>query len=460
MGYFIQDLPAGPSDAGLRDPRDCPSGTRCETALAHVETALEQMLSYFGDPLQSLDQAIDADPGWGHPHLLKAALLLTLGEYEPARQAALSLAEADARSRGATGREAAHCLAAHAALDGDWELACARWEGILVQHPRDIAALLFAHLFDFYRGDALNLRRRVERVLPHWDTGVPLHGYVLGMHAFGLEECGHYGQAEDAGRAALEANRRDPWAVHAVTHVFEMQGRHADGTRWLAGRAADWAVDNGFAFHNWFHAALFEMERMDTAAALALYDAHLAPATGMPLQRVDGTAILWRLHLLGVDVRARFDTLRAHWGTETPAAGFYAFNDVHALVAQVGAGDAPGAAAARARLLSALEQPQSCGPTNRRMAAEVGWPLAQAFIAYANADWTAAAEGLLQVRDRAQMFGGSHAQRDILTWTLLDAATRAGRPALAQHVLNERRIAKGGTPLTAHWQARIGQAMH
>jgi tetratricopeptide (TPR) repeat protein len=456
MGYFIDDIGNAARGAHLQDARGCAVSTRSAAALGHLESALESMLSYFGDPLLALDAAIASDPGWGHPRVLKASLLLTLGEFEPARQAADELAAAAPLAGNA--REKAHLAAARAAAEGEWDTACESWERILVDHPRDIAALLFAHLFDFYRGDALNLRRRPERVLPQWSPELPLYGYVLGMHAFGLEESGHYGQAEDAGRAALEVNRRDPWAIHAVTHVFEMQGRHEDGSRWLGGRAADWAVDNGFAFHNWFHAALFHLERMDTAAALSVYDEHLAPATDMALQRVDGTAILWRLKLLGVDVAGRFDRLRAFWHDRGPSAGFYAFNDVHSLLAHIGAGAGDEPARARESLLACMAMPESCGSSNRRMASEIGLPLARALTAYAQEDYATAAEGLLQVRDRAHGFGGSHAQRDILTLTLLDAAVRSRQPALARHILQERRSAKAGTALTAHWQERISAA--
>ena len=38
-----------------------------------------------------------------------------------------------------------------------------------------------------------------------------------------------YRRAEDTGRHALELTPRDPWAIHAVAHVMEMQGRLADG---------------------------------------------------------------------------------------------------------------------------------------------------------------------------------------------------------------------------------------
>jgi tetratricopeptide (TPR) repeat protein len=455
MGYFIHELPT-PSTSRLRDARGLPVGTASTEALSNVELALERMLSYYGDPLEPLARAAEADPSWAYPLVLQAALLLTTSEYAPSRAAADALAAAARLQSTATEREKAHLAAARAALEGEWDTACESWERILVEHPRDVAALLFAHLFDFFRGDALNLRRRPERVLPHWSAELPLYGYVLGMHAFGLEESGHYAAAEDTGRAALAVNNRDPWAIHAVAHVFEMQGRHRQGSHWLAARAPEWNDDNGFAFHQWFHTALFQMERMDTEAALSVYDQHLAPATEMALQRVDGTAILWRLQLLGVDVSDRFAALRRSWQVDAPQAGYYAFNDVHALLACVGG--EPDLQAA-GRVMAALTLPEASGATNRRMTADVGLPLARALVAYANGDWSRAAEGLWQVRDRAHGFGGSHAQRDLITLVLMDAAARAGQRALACHVLNERRPAKAGTALTQYWQERIGVAV-
>jgi tetratricopeptide (TPR) repeat protein len=451
-----QDAPASSASAfaTLRDPRGLACSTRSSAAVQQVEAALESMLSYFGDPLAALDRAIEEDPAWPHPRVLKAAVLLTLAEFGPAEQAREILRSTPEAP--ATGRERAHRAAAQAAADGDWDLACRRWEVLLAEHPRDIAALLFAHLFDFYRGDALNLKRRPQRVLPAWSPELPLYGYVLGMQAFGLEEAGHYAQAEDAGQAALAHNPRDPWAVHAVTHVYEMQGRHDQGTGWLASREADWAPDNGFAFHNWFHAALFQLERLDTQGALATYDAHLAPPADMALQRVDATAILWRLKLLGADVADRFEALRRTWSTQPPDSGFYAFNDVHALLAHLGARTEVHGAECK-RLLQALQDGPSSGPSNRTMAQSVGLPLAQALMHYAQGRWDDAADGLMAVRDGAHRFGGSHAQRDILTLTLLDAATRAGRTKLAAHVLNERCPDKAATPLTSHWRERIGE---
>lgn len=46
------------------------------------------------------------------------------------------------------------------------------------------------------------------------------------------------------------------------------------------------------------------------------------------------------------------------------------------------------------------------------------------------------------VRDIAGRFGGSHAQRDALTLTLIEAAIRSGRLALARHYTAERTVHK------------------
>ncbi|HET8789685.1 MAG TPA: tetratricopeptide repeat protein, partial [Modicisalibacter sp.] len=47
----------------------------------------------------------------------------------------------------------------------------------------------------------------------------------------------------------------------------------------------------------------------------------------------------------------------------------------------------------------------------------------------------------------ANGFGGSHAQRDIIDWTLTEAALRGGCPDLAEALTNERLAIKPHSPL-------------
>jgi len=318
---------------------------------------------------------------------------------------------------------------------------------------------------------------------------------VLGLLAFGLEENNLYPQAEEAGRRALAADPRGPWAVHAVAHVMEMQGRFEDGSAWLRQTQPDWAEGNGLAAHLWWHKGLYRLEALDMAGALRLADSHLAgEALQIGLQRIDAAALLWRLQLLGEDVGDRFAALAAGWdltrddaeamapnaerggerigerGGERSGemAGYYAFNDVHAVVALLGAGEVQRAerhvARCAARALAATEA-RRC---NHLMAREVGLPLMRGLLMLARGEAAAAAVALYPVRALAQRLGGSHAQRDLIDQTLLAAAARAARGdsiggdtvqarAIGRALLNERIMAKPVTPLTRHWMDAVGE---
>src|SRR6185295_11620715 len=175
---------------------------------------------------------------------------------------------------------------------------------------------------------------------PAWSSSVPGYAYVLGMHAFGLEESNQYPDAERTGRLAVEASGDDCWAVHAVAHVMEMQGRIGEGMAWLEQTRPVWATeDNGFAFHNAWHLALFHMDRAEYDQALAIFDQRFAGPLEMALPRIDATALLWRLKVEGVEVGQRFAAVADAWErTLADEKGFYAFNDFHAAMAFAAAG--------------------------------------------------------------------------------------------------------------------------
>ena len=52
---------------------------------------------------------------------------------------------------------------------------------------------------------------------------------------------------------------------------------------------------------------------------------------------LDATALLWRLHLRGVDVGNRWSELADAWEKRVED-GYYVFNDMHAMMAFVGSG--------------------------------------------------------------------------------------------------------------------------
>ena len=423
-----------------RDRRDIPVTGADATAVDRFETALRQFQSYTGDPVGTIEEALRESPAFVAGHLLRALVFYTLAERRFVAEAATSLANAERHAASMTDRERGLARAAALLIDGDWHAACRTFDAVLAAWPRDALALQAAHLMDFARGDAQNLRNRVSRVLPHWSASVPGYSYVLGMHAFGLEEMNQYPEAEDAAMRALAIERRDGWAVHAATHVMEMQGRIDEGIALLESREGDWAPDNGFAYHNYWHLALFCMDGARFDRALALFDQRIHPApAAYLLALVDATALLWRLGLESVDVGTRFEGVADEWEAVLDRErGFYAFNDFHAALAFA----ATGRREALARVVANLREAASGRGTNAAMSREVGVPLVEGVVAFGDGRYADAIAAIEPVRDIAHRFGGSHAQRDILTLTLIEAALRSGDAARARHYVAERLVHK------------------
>jgi hypothetical protein len=427
-----------------------PLSTSGPAATAGLEAAILKFHAYEADPIAALDGVIAQSPDMVMAHAARAAIIATATDRAFDAELHASLAAAEALAPRALPREQAYVAATRLWVDGDLAGATEAWGHIAIGHPRDLLAVQLAQLGDFFLGQSLMLRDRVARVLPAWDREVPGYGFLLGMHAFGLEECGDYGRAEQAGREAAAINPRDGWAVHAVAHVLEMTGRAADGATWLETTADGWSPDNLFAFHNWWHLALFRIEHGDIAGALTLFDERIsAGGFGQALEMVDGSALLWRLMALGHDVGDRWSKLAQPWESRI-ADRYYAFNDLHAMMSFVGLGDA----ASQHELLRQLAEAARGTGTNGMMTREVGLPACLGFAAFGRGDYTGAIRHLLPLRAVAQRFGGSHAQRDIFSWTLVEAALRAGEPRMADALIAERIAAKPESPINRAWRAR------
>jgi tetratricopeptide (TPR) repeat protein len=421
-----------------KDRRGLALSTDNVRAVERFDEAVDLLNGFYLDFLPRIDEALAEDPDLVMGHCFRATLFAMANERAAMPDLRRSLATAESLAGKANERERMHIAALGAWSEGDLPRAAARLGRIVQEYPRDILALQLAHQADFFLGESRMLRDRVAEILPHWDETVPGYGYVLGMHAFGLEETNLYERAEQTGRQALSLNARDPWAVHAVAHVMEMQGRTADGIDWLEDSAPDWSEGNGFAYHNWWHLALYHLDRGETAQALALYDKRLVPATGAPaLEVVDSTALLWRLHLAGIEVGERWGAVADAWEA-LAGDGFYAFNDAHAMMAFM----ATGRTAPARKTMAALEAvAEGSGPA-AAVTRDVGLPIAGALAAFGAGDYARAADLLLEVRTRAHRFGGSHAQRDAIELTLIEAALRSGDAALARALAAERTALK------------------
>jgi tetratricopeptide (TPR) repeat protein len=434
----------------MQDCRGNPLSTASPDAAAALDAATAQLAAFHGDPVGTIVAALKAQPDFVMGHAFLATVFATSMDRTFDGYMDRALAAAEPLLAQANDRERAYVAAAQAWRAGDFDRATEGWGAIAVAHPHDIFAIQMAQQGDFFLGRALMLRDRVARVLPRWDETVPGYGYLLGMHAFGLEETGDYRRAEAAGREAVARDPQDAWGAHAVAHVMEMEGRADEGVQWLRATQVGWDTDGLLACHNAWHLALAELERGNTPAVLDLYDRGiLALGLKQALQICDAAALLWRLTTLGHDVGDRWTAVADAWESRAEQ-GLYAFNDMHAMMAF----GVTGRTASAARLMRAAERAAESRLANGLMTREAGLPVLHGIAAFAAGDYTGALDHLVPALPKLPLGGGSHAQRDVFQWTATEAALRAGNRTLADALIAERLAAKPHSPLNRAWAAR------
>ena len=420
----------------IADCRGLPVTIASAEATAALDATLAAYQGLRADTGDRLKEALALDPDCpltltarGYFMLLFANRKLT----EKARES-LAAAEAAAAKRGVSERERRHLAALKAWCADDAEAALAQWEAILAEHPRDVLAIRLAHFWHFYIGDPLRLRDSVARVLPGWDDKVPGYGFVLGCHAFGLEESGDYAAAENAGRRAVELNPQDAWAVHAVAHVLEMQDRTDEGIAWLDRHIPGLAGCNNFRFHTTWHRCLFYLEKGEGSRVLELYDREVrAESTPEYLDICNATSLLWRLEWAGIDVGPRWAEL-AKQSAARIGDHSLVFSDAHFALA-LAASDADKADA----FLASARQFAGGAGTQSRVMREIGEALCAAIVDYRRGNYGRVVDTLLPHRAVLRNIGGSHAQRDLFEQMLILAALADGRQNVAAELLADRR---------------------
>lgn len=405
-------------------------------AVEQLEAALHEFRCYIRDPVATINAALAQAPDMVMGHVLHAYLHL-LGT-EPNAIAAAKQSLDTAIQLPASDRERRHLEAARLLTEGRWRDAGRALEDLSIEYPRDALALQVGHQVDFFVGDSRMLRDRIARALPAWRKNMTGYHALLGMYAFGLEETGDYAKAEACGRRGVELDPRDGWAQHAVAHVMEMQSRQRDGIAWMRANPHAWSHESFFAVHNWWHLALFHLDLGDTDEVLKLYDGPIrGNESTVILEMIDASAMLWRLMLRGVDIGNRWQALADHWAP-VAGGGNYAFNDMHAMMAFVGAGHVKAQEIVLQTQAAAVEGDGD----NVSFICEAGRAATLAIKAFGEGNYRETIRLLRPVRNHAHRFGGSHAQRDVLDLTLIDAAFRCGETSLAQALTAERLAAK------------------
>lgn len=417
------------------DERGLTLTTDSADAVAGFNETMRQYMEYRAGAGDAIKQMLGADPDFVMGNCFKGYLFNLFATSAMRPKIEQSLAAAEAGVARVTSREAAHVEALRAWTSGDVKTACTIWDAILLDHPHDLLALRLQHYNSFWMGRTQDIRGSVARVIDQWDDSVPGFSSVQGMYAFGLEECGEYARAEDLGRQAVDANPDDLWAIHAVAHTLEMQGRLGDGIAWLDYPANAWDDRNPFKGHLWWHLTMYSVEAGDYETVLKIFDRSVKPEVwNFYLDVQNGASMLLRLDLLGVDVGDRWtamaDAMEAHVDDHV-----LAFTDTHTMMALAADKRFDAAEKLLASLHAFAKTPDNFAATTMEPATI---PACQALLDFARHNYDAAVDILLPLRYDLACIGGSHAQRDIFNQVLIEAAIRSNRLTLARSLLSER----------------------
>jgi len=409
--------------------------TENEEAVRAFETAVWNVLSHRPDSGQALATALTCDADMAAAHALRGfgAVMLARRETVAAATQDLGRARAALDRRRSTESERVLVAALEQATAGRLRAAAAILECHAADTPQDLLAFKLAHALHFMSGDPAGMLAGARRALPHWTVGMPGYGFLLGCHAFALEEADDLEAAERLGRRAIAEEPADAWGLHAVGHVMEMQGRTDEGVELLTRRRADWSRCNNFAFHMAWHLALFHLAQGRADRALALYDTDVRPVPTDDFRDIaNAVSLLWRLRQEGVTLGDRWEELAAIARRRADDTTLV-FASLHHLLTLAAVGDLANAQ----RIVDGIAACAGSGGSDQAdVARHAGLDLARAIFASVasggpRTDIARLAGGLTSL-------GGSRAQRDVFLRTLALIAAQSGERGRLERVLSAR----------------------
>lgn len=414
-----------------------------QRSVDELDAAIAAYLAARGDVPQRLQAAAERDPELLMASCMSGYLAKLAGDAANARKGREIHRALTRRvsASAASDWERGHVEALGCWVSGDLEATEVRLEALLDRYPTDVLALRMLHYLYFYEGDPRCLRDSVARRFHHYPADHPYRSFVMGMLAFGLEEAGNLDPAERFARVAAEANPTDLWAVHAMAHVLETQGRWQEGLRWIRAFRDSWAGANSFRHHLDWHEALYHLAAGDLDAALALYDQVIGPSVheDFYLNVCNAASLLLRLQARGCAVGDRWVPLAgvARRHAEDRELVFASLHYLMPLL-MVGAPEAQ-------TLLQTLRR-WSVEPTSQGLVAARAGLGAAAFLAAAcghPADPRTALSRFRAVRYRLQAIGGSHAQRALFPLIARHVAEQAGQTDWVRDFEAEQALARG-----------------
>ena len=183
----------------LNDIYGNPVSTSSRAALTKFDEALRQIRTFHGDPIATLDAALEHDPHFALASITRAIVLAQVTDAMFADEITRSLRAA--ASGNMNDRERGHFAAATTWAEGRFNEATFMFGRVSQENPRDVLALQNAHAGCFFTGRQFDLRDwplQAMRAHRHGDEG--WHA-ILGMAASGLNDA--VGKLEGIAKIAM-----------------------------------------------------------------------------------------------------------------------------------------------------------------------------------------------------------------------------------------------------------------
>jgi tetratricopeptide (TPR) repeat protein len=414
--------------ADIKDVRGLPVTAPSSATVQRFDALMDDLYFYRPGVLDRLDALLEENPDFVLGHVLMGYSLMTEGSVEVHQKASKRLRQSEALP--ANRRERLHQEALRAWLAGDVAGRAAAWEQVLLEWPLDLLAFRQYTGTLFWSGDKRHQAEVTAAMASHWGPHVPGYGHFLSAHAFAMEEVGNYVVAERCARAALAVEAQDLFALHALAHVLEMQGRSEEGIEVLEDAARFLNDYNLFRGHLWWHLSLFKFAQARFDEVLDLFDREIYPkASTFYLDIQNGASLLARLEFQGVDVGgARWERL-AQASLQSATQCTLWFTAMHHVIALLKSGRVSAANATVKYLESAGRESAQAA-----LAAE----LSRAAAAFCKQRPLEALERMLAVREVHGELGASHAQQDLYDQIMIMAAVQVGDWPRVRQLLKAR----------------------
>lgn len=415
----------------LKDRYDLGVTTTSVEARDHYVDGIDRMLAAEGQVEETLVATISADPDFAVAHAALAREHQLHGRVKEARASA----EAAARlAEGATLRERQHVAIIRNLIGGKLPKALELTREHLKEFPRD-AFVLNPSCGVF---GTIGFSGRPNREAEQLELLEPLVGHYgddwwfLTVYAFALLETGDWVRGRQLAERALEQRPGSAHGAHTLAHALYESGDDDEALSFMSTWIAGSDRDSLLHCHIWWHYALLLLSAGDHEAAFKAFSENCLPGTTKsPSINVftDSVAFLWRAELAGAPRNQdHWETLLSYYGEQFRHP--IVFVDAHIGLVHAALGETE-------QLDSCIAELQDLGESDRLPAGTTAASLTRAYKAFAAEQWGSAIELLEPVLDELVRIGGSRAQRDLQTNTLLAACVNSGCPDEAADFLSK-----------------------